>query len=252
MQKYFNIKAEGNIVRCKIYCNNQKDIETAVVYGHGFGGHKDNKAAEKFAMRVLKKNKNAAVITFNWPGHGDDTHSKLSLERCGDYLRAVIEYTKETLKAKDVFGYSTSFGGYLFLRYISKFGNPFRNAALRCPAVKMYDIMKNTIIPESEYLMIEKGKNALIGFDRKVEVGLHFLNELKESDISKLNYVDYADKILILHGTKDEIVPFEDVKVFANENLIDFITVDDADHRFTDPQKMDLAIAEIIKRFSLN
>lgn len=139
----------------------------------------------------------------------------------------------------------------MFLRYIAEFGNPFCNVALRCPAVKMYDIMKNTIIPESEYLVIEKGKNSLIGFDRKVEVNLRFLNELKEADIAKINYIEYADKILILHGTKDEIVPFEDVKVFANENLIDFITVEDADHRFTEPQKMDLAITEIIKAFKL-
>ena len=252
MQKYFNIKAEGNIVRCKIYYSNLKEIETAVIFGHGFGGHKDNKAAEKFAMRVLKKNQNVAVITFNWPGHGDDTHSKLSLERCSDYLRVVIEYTKETLNAKDIFGYATSFGGYLFLRYISEFGNPFRNVALRCPAVKMYDIMKSTIIPELEYLMIEKGKNALIGFDRKVEVNLRFLNELKEADIAKINYIEYADKILILHGTKDEIVPFEDVKAFANDNSIDFITVENADHRFTEPKKMDLAVTEIIKQFSFN
>lgn len=251
MKKYFNIKDEGNFIRCKMYYNNLKEIETAVIFGHGFGGHKDNKAAERFAMRVLKKNQDVAVITFNWPGHGDDTHSKLSLEKCCNYLRTVISYTKETLKAKDIFGYATSFGGYLFLRYIAEFGNPFRNVALRCPAVKMYDIMKDTIISESEYLMIEKGKNALIGFDRKVEVGLHFLNELKESDIAKINYIEYADKILILHGTKDEIVPFEDVKAFANNNSIDFIAVEGADHRFTDPQKMDLAIAGIIKAFKL-
>ena len=84
MQKYFKTKAEDNIVRCKIYCNNLKDVEKAVIFGHGFGGHKDNKAAERFAMRVLKKNQNVAVITFNWPGHGDDTHSKLTLEKCSN------------------------------------------------------------------------------------------------------------------------------------------------------------------------
>ena len=61
MEKYFNIKADGNLVRCKIYYNNLKDIDTAVIFGHGFGEHKDNKAAERFAMRVLKKNQSVAV-----------------------------------------------------------------------------------------------------------------------------------------------------------------------------------------------
>ena len=252
MQKYFDIKTGGNLVRCKIYCNSLKDIEVAVIFGHGFGGHKDNKAAEKFAARVLKRNKTAAVITFNLPGHGDDTHSKLTLEKCAGYLRAVIDYAKETLNAKDIFGYATSFGGYLFLRYIAENGNPFKKTALRSPAVKMYEIMNNTIISEQEHLNLEKGKNVLIGFDRKVEISASFLNELKEADITKNDYLEYADTILILQGTKDEIVPFEDVNAFADENLIEFIPVEGADHRFTDPKKMDFAISEIINLFEFN
>ena len=251
MQKYFNIKEKGNLILCKIYCNNLRDIETAVIFGHGFGGHKDNKAAERFAMRVLKKNQKAAVITFNWPGHGDDTHSKLSLEKCGGYLDAVIKYAKETLKVKDIFGYATSFGGYLFLLYMAENGNPFIKIALRSPAVKMYSVIKNTIITEEDYLVIEKGKNVAIGFDRKVEIGAKFLDELKKADITKNSYSEYADKILVLQGTKDEIVPFEDVETFAAENRLKFISVEDADHRFVDPMKMDFAIAEIIKAFEL-
>ena len=251
MEKYFDVRATGNLVRCKIYCNDLKHIETAIIYGHGFGGHKDNKAAERFASRVLKRNQNAAVITFNWPGHGDDTHSKLSLEKCSEYLRAVTAYAKDNLKTKDVFGYATSFGGYLFLRYIAESENPFKKLALRCPAVKMYSVMRNTIIAEADYSLIEKGKNVSIGFDRKVEISSKFISELKESDIAKNDYTKYADRILILHGTKDEIVPFEDVKKFAEENRIEFIGVEDADHRFMDPKKMDMAIAEIIRVFEL-
>ena len=70
--KYFCINAEKHSIHCKIYLDDPKAIGTVVVFGHGFGGHKDNRAAEKFAARVLEKNKGAAVITFNWPCHGDD------------------------------------------------------------------------------------------------------------------------------------------------------------------------------------
>ena len=41
-----------------------------------------------------------------------------------------------------------------------------------------------------------------------------------------------ADDILILHGTKDEVVPFEDSQKFADEQLIEFIPIEKADHRF--------------------
>ena len=250
MEKYFSIRAEGVPVRCKIYCSSLKNIETAIIFGHGFGGHKDNKAAERFAMRVLKKNQSAAVITFDWPGHGDDTHNKLSLGKCGDYLRAVTAYAKETLRVKDVFGYATSFGGYLFLRYIAEYENPFKRLALRCPAVRMYSVIMG-ILPEEEHLLLKKGKSVQTGFDRKVEISTKFLEELQKADITENSYAEYADKILILHGTKDEIVPFEDAKDFAEKRQIEFIAVEGADHRFVDPQKMDMAIAEIIRFFEL-
>ena len=251
MEKYFNIKAKGFMVRCKIYCNNLKNIDTAIIFGHGFGGHKDNKAAQRFAMRVLKKNQTAAVITFDLPGHGDDTHNKLSQEKCDECLRAVIEYTKDNWKTDKIFGYATSFGGYVFLSYIKEHTNPFLKLALRCPAVKMYSVMKNTVISDEELSLIKKGKSVMIGFDRKVEVSPSFINELANSDIAKNDYTEFADKILILHGTKDEVAPFGDAEKFAQKNGIEFIVIEDADHRFSDPKKMDIAISSIITAFGL-
>lgn len=33
-----------------------------------------------------------------------------------------------------------------------------------------------------------------------------FLEELKINDIGKLNFPDYADELMIIHGTEDEII----------------------------------------------
>ena len=51
----------------------------------------------------------------------------------------------------------------------------------------------------------------------------------------------------ILHGTKDEIVPIGSVESFADEQLMEFEPVENADHRFQDPKIMDLAISRILK-----
>lgn len=251
MEKYFKINSDKLSIQCKIYCDDLKNIESAVIYGHGFSGHKDNRAAEKFAARLLKKNSHNAVITFDWPGHGDDASSKITTERCDKYLRNVIAYVKGRWGTDKLFGYATSFGGYLFLRYIAEYGSPFQKTALRCPAVNMYKILKDTIMSEEEYMSLEKGKNVLIGFDRKVEVTPGFFDELGRYDIEKIDYKQYAENILIIQGTKDQVVSFDSVKAFAEKNLIGFIPVEDADHRFIDPLKMDAAIAEILKAFSL-
>ena len=53
--KYFNINAEGCSIRCKLYYDELSRVQSAVLFGHGFGGHKDNRAAERFARRSYEK-----------------------------------------------------------------------------------------------------------------------------------------------------------------------------------------------------
>ena len=91
----------------------------------------------------------------------------------------------------------------------------------------------------------------LAGFDRKVKIGSQFLEDLKASAISDIDFIDHVDELLILHGTKDEVIPFDDSASFADKNVIEFIPVPNADHRFTDPKTMDLAIHEIIEFYAL-
>ena len=249
MEKYFDINESGFSVRCKLYCSNVHDIRRAVIFGHGFGGHKDNKAAEKFAGKLISKHKDMCVVTFNWPCHGDDARKNLLLSECDTYLTLVIEYVKRVFGAKEVYAYATSFGGFLFLKYIAEHGNPFKKIALRCPAITLYDSMIHRIMSQDDLDKILKGKPALVGFDRKIKISKPFLDDLAAADIRKYDYTDYADDILILHGNKDEIIPFDVSAEFADENVIEFIPVQNGDHRFTDPKIMDLTIHNIIEFF---
>ena len=65
MQRYFEINENGHNIRCKLYYQDLQNIRRVVVFGHGFGGHKDNGAAAKFAERLLTKHKGCAMVTFN-------------------------------------------------------------------------------------------------------------------------------------------------------------------------------------------
>lgn len=230
------------------YCQ-PDSIEMAVLYGHGFGGHKETKAAERFADSYLAKYKNAVVIVFDWPCHGEDAKKNLSLDDCDTYLRLVIEYAKEQLGAKTLFAYATSFGGYLFLRYIREYGNPFQKLALRCPAVNMATVLRCGIMTPEDEKKLSRGKDALLGFDRKIKISPEFVKSLIASDITILDYTPFCNDVLILHGTKDELVPLEEVGFFAETNMIEFIPVEGADHRFLDQTKMYFAINKIIDFF---
>ena len=251
MEKLFDINEFGYSVRCKLYCSSVDAVKRVVIFGHGFGGHKDNRAAEKFAAKIISKHKDLGVITFNWPCHGDDARKNLLLSECDMYLTYVIEYAKKRFQTEDIYAYATSFGGYLFLKYIAEHGNPFRKIALRCPAIKMYQSITNRIMTKDDRDKILKGKPVLVGFDRKIKISKQFLEDLEASDITQNDYMDFADDILILHGTKDEVISFDDSAEFADQNVIEFVPVQNADHRFTDPKTMDYAIHTIIEFYDL-
>lgn len=167
MERYFEINENGHNIRCKIYCTDPRAVRKIVVFGHGFGGHKDNGAAKTFAERMLFKYKNSALVTFNWPCHGDDVKKKLYLEDCGVYLDMVIRYLKQKYDTEELYAYATSFGGYLTLKYLSEKGNPFRKVALRCPAVNMYDVLTRAIVAADELEKTAEGKRSSGGLRPK-------------------------------------------------------------------------------------
>lgn len=251
MDKYFEINKGGHNIRCKIYADDLKSTEKVILFIHGFAGHKDNGTAQKLADRILSKNKNTAVLIFNLPSHGDDVKKKIVLSDCLEYIEIVLQYIKENLHTDFIFGCATSFGGYLTLKYISLHGSTFKRIVLRCPAVNMYEVLSKTIMSDDELHRIQKGKTVSVGFDRKIEVGAPFLADLQSADILTEDLSRFADDILVLHGTADEVVPFEVSKAFAQKNGFGFIAVDGADHRFQSPGWIDFTTKEIIRHYGL-
>jgi hypothetical protein len=249
---YFSINEEGVSIRSKFYGTDARTYKRIVIFSHGFGGHKDNKSAEKFAEKILSKYKDIAVISFDWPCHGEDAIKQLALSDCDKYLGLVIEYAKKTYSAEELYSYATSFGGYLVLKYIHEHGNPFASVALRCAAVKMYDVINSHMITEDDRRLLSKGKPIMLGFDKKIKITNAFLEDLKSHDLSDYDFGDDADNIILIQGTKDEVVSPDMVSDFADDKNILYISVEGADHRFTDPLKMDLAIKYILEFFDLS
>ena len=245
MHKRFIILEGLYNIPCLLYFDGETAFDRIVICCHGFAGHKGNAAMKRFADYVLPRHKNLAVLCFDWPCHGKDAQKKLRLEDCITYLDLVIRYAKTELAAKDLYLYATSFGGYLTLLYIAEHGNPFQKLALRCPAVNMYEVLACGIMTEEDKILLSKEENVLIGFDRKIAVDPAFLASLHAADITRFDYSPLANQVLILHGTKDEVVPITEVQTFAEANQIEFIPIENADHRFTDPQRMTEAIRSV-------
>jgi alpha-beta hydrolase superfamily lysophospholipase len=249
-EKKFDINENGMSIRCLSYSiSNIKDAENIVVATYGFGGKKENHAISEFVERLTGKYKSFAVITFDWPCHGEDARKKLTISECLLYLDIVNKYIRTEFDPSGIYNYSSSFGAYITLLYIHLYNNPYNKIGLRCPAIGMYDAMLKNIDNDG-LLKLKKGKEILIGFDRKMKISSEFFDELKENDISKFDYIDYADQILMIQGTCDEMVPIALTEKFSDKNVIELIEVDGADHPFSNPKHMDTAIHSIIEFFA--
>ena len=251
MQKYFDINEDGFSIRCKLYY--QKDLHALphiVIATYGFGGNMDNNAVEKFAERLTTKYHGYGVVCFDWPCHGKDARNKLILDECCTYLDLVTRYVKDTLHAEDVYNYSSSFGAYVTLRSLAANGeNPSKRIAFRCPAIRMYDSIAAGV-SDDDWDKLRKGKEILRGFDRKIKLSQEFFDDLKAHDVSQYDYLDDADSILMIHGTKDEMAPIDVSRKFSDDNVIELIEVENADHPFSNPKYMDFAIQKIIEFFA--
>jgi predicted alpha/beta-fold hydrolase len=250
LSKYFDINEDGFSIRSKLYYGKDpRNIENVVIATYGFGGNKDNKAVEKFAERIISKYKSFGVICFDWPCHGKDARNKLKCEECITYLDLAVRHAEKDLHAKVLYNYSSSFGAYITLRYFTeKKKNPFHKTAFRCAAVKMYEAMSRNFT-EDDWSKLNKGKEIQMGFERKIKISKEFIDDLKEHDVSKNDYLEYADDIFMVHGTKDTSAPLQDAIAFSENNVIELMQVKNADHAFSNPQYMDLAIGSIISFF---
>lgn len=247
--KYFSINQAGFSVRCKLYYSSLDSVSEVILCCHGFGGSKENRSAERLAQKVLSKKKHTALLAFDWPCHGEDARSKLVLDDCDRYLSLVIEYAKRELGSQTLFAYATSFGAYLTLKYLSEHENPFRRIVLRSAAVRMYEVLHDNALTEKERSLLAKGKEIMVGFQRKIRLGNPFMDCLREADVSARDYTSLSYRILMIHGTKDELVPIEPVRMFAEGNRIPFLSVENADHMFVDTEKMDEAVNAVMRFF---
>jgi alpha-beta hydrolase superfamily lysophospholipase len=250
MHRYFEVNQAGHNIRCKLYYQDLKNIRKVVVFCHGFGSDKDTGSAEKLAQRLLSKYKGFALVTFNWPCHGDDVKKKLNLEDCSTYLELAVNYLQEKYQPQALFCYAVSFGGYQTLRYLSQKGSPFRRIVLRCPAVNMYDALTQVLMTPSQLEQIALGRDVSVGFDKLIPISPAFLEQLRENDVRKMDFLDWAEDLLIIQGTKDDTIPYEEVHAFAENQLIEFLPVEGADHRFRAPGTMEIVLKAISEFFT--
>ncbi len=222
--------------------NIPKNCSTVIVAMHGFAGDKESGCIS--LLEQIASELGIGLIKFDWPGHGESKTDgfNLTIENCLSDLNSIIEYLKAKNENYNLVAFSTSFGGYLTLLYNYYYPNTFTKIILRSPAIKMYNVVINSLLTENMKNELLKYHYFNYGFERIIKITEKFVNQLKENDLLKL----YSDKklnhISIIHGTEDDVVPIEDSIKFSNCHDCTMYQIEGADHRYKKDGELDKVI----------
>jgi len=232
----FCLKTNDYDIPCKLFWA-EGNVEIVVIGVHGFAGDKDSSVLAALAEQICRVQ--GALICFDFPAHGksEAADEYLRIGNCKRDLLCVAEYVREMFPGKKYGIFATSFGAYVTLLCSERLKD--FEKVLRAPAVTMASSFAEKILPVSKEEFLKNG-GAVCGYERKIFVSTAFYADLLGETVTMPEQA-----LMIIHGTQDDIIPYEAVKALAGDNVqIKLITVEGADHRFKRPGDLSVIIEE--------
>lgn len=236
--KYFDI-LDRYIIKCKAYLPSSGNV-TAVILGvHGFAGDKESSMLSELAKAMEAKG--GALICFDLPAHGESPQCEkdLTVGNCISDLLAAAGWVENTYPTAEKFVFATSFGGYISLLSVHRL-NGYR-MVLRAPAVTMPKVLLESVLKVTSEQFKSMGA-VECGFERRIMLPYSFYE-----DLIRYNPYDMTceTSMLVIHGSKDDIVPIEDVIEFCgNRKNIELVVIENADHRFKKSGEIERIVCE--------
>ncbi len=246
MNKFFLRRNSGGSM--PVLSSGKETSNKTVLIIHGFGSSKESFTALKLFDELPKIGVRA--VAFDFPAHGENEASDIG-PRLQDYIDSIKEieyYVNFKNHDSEIYCFASSFGAYAALLHISSGKSLLKKAFLRCPAINMFDILRKNMSNIDADNLLEQGFFTANFTSRPVRVTLDFYGDLEKNNLFDV-FNAYGVNIKIMHGTKDEIAPFEDALEFASKFNLDFTAVEGADHRFLLPENTRLIIDAAVHFF---
>ncbi len=223
------------VINMKLY-EPESEINGYIIAVHGFCGDMESSAIKALAKRMERHN--YAVISFDFVGHGTslaDEH--FSLSACQQDIQDVMKFAAEKYSDNRFVGvFATSFGGYITLLEMDSISDTVK-IVLRAPAVNMERSFL-TFLPDFDKFKAD-GK-CIMGYERRLTVPYSFYDELRNNSVINRNY---DRPMLIIHGSRDEVVDPTDIQMFCHINpKAELKIIEKADHRFKASGELDKII----------
>jgi len=219
-----------------------------VVISHGFGSSKASPTAQMMLHRLSAIG--IGAVAYDFPAHGDSTAAGdfLRIRNCIDDLDAVRSFAAESAPDADISYFSSSFGAYISLQYLSE--SEFRNARVFCrsAAVNMPALFAHPT-PQEVKNFDEFGFNIVDhGYSRPLKITTDFISDLEERDLFHIYRPGCAD-IKMIHGEKDEVINIKYAEQFAELSGAELTIVPEGDHQLSGPGMPEQAASEALDFF---
>ena len=223
------------------------DEKKIVIISHGFGSSKESPTAVSAAAKFNEAG--IGAVRYDHPAHGDSPvdGEYFRIENCLKDLETVENMVAERFPDAEISYFSSSFGAFINLLYISTRAHKGVRSFLRCAAVDMPGIIRGWMSEEDIKEMDEKGY-LIIDEDyvRPLKIVKGFCEDLEMINLFE-GFKAEGTELLMIHGTADETAPYEDARRFADTYGIKMIDVEGSDHRFTPEGAMDIVRNEALK-----
>lgn len=220
------LEVYSNNHKIKLYTNSVQNPKKIVLYLHGFNGDLWGDGFSKF-RKLLAKEDEIFVCSFDSAGHGMSEVDSLNmtLDLVLQEITDVVNYLENKFKHTPLYFYGTSYGGYRAMVAISKYNyKNLKGIVLVNPAIKMLEVLEKT--KGFEYKELEYDSKILIKSSLNKYISKKFLDDLYLNNLLKLQFKVDCPIILVI-GTKDDLIPRQDLKDFETLTKCKSIYLDD-------------------------
>ena len=211
---------------------NEKKV---IIISHGFGSSKKSPTAQMIMNGI--DHHEAGTLAYDFPAHGESPADGkyLTLKNCLDDLFSVEHFVHTKAPQAEIMYFSSSFGAYINLLYLSKRDPLGKRSFLRSAAVNMPELFLYPTKKEKEqldslgYLMLDRG------YEHPLMITKEFLDGLMKNDIFHSFTPVSGVSIAMVHGDMDECISFSKAKEFADKYGISLTVIKGGEHRLMTP-----------------
>ena len=207
---------------------------------HGLAGDKNSSVI--YRLSQVMEEENVGTFTFDWPAHGDskEPSSTFSTENCLEYIETALSYLQEEYEEVPIYCFATSFGGYIAMLYHLNHPDTFEKIFLRSPALNIANTIMG-FMNEEQIKRFLSGKEIDFGFDKPLNLTKAIYDDVRSHDVFSQS-PEHPEKIFIIHGKEDDVVPVGDSKAFSDKNGIELYILEGADHRYKNPGEVEIVM----------